>query len=99
MRSHAPLRFVFGSAVVRFALAVALSLAASGCLETTAQTGEDDKTGIKEVPSPSGGQSSTGSSTGEGGGEEGQRWWWRSRGTGGAGGSGGSGGSGGQGGG
>lgn len=98
MRSHAPLRLVLGSAVVRFALGAGLSFAASGCLETTAETGEDDKSGIKEVPSPSGGQGSTGSGTGEGGSEEGSGGAGGAAGTGGAGGSGGSGGSGGQGG-
>lgn len=95
MRSHALLRFGFRSAVVRVALGAGLLLAGSGCLETTAKTGEDDKSGIKEVPSPSGGQGSTGSGTGEGGGEEGSGGGGGNAGTGGQGGGGGSGGQGG----
>ncbi len=95
MRSHAPLRLGFRSVVVRVALGAGLLLAASGCLETTAETGEDDKSGIKEVPSPSGGQGSTGSGTGEGGGEEGSGGGGGNAGTGGQGGAGGAGGQGG----
>jgi hypothetical protein len=95
MRSHAPLRFVLGSHVVRFALGAGLSLAASGCLETTAQTGKEDKSGIREVPSPSGGQGSTGSGAGEGGGEAGSGGGAAGTGGGGTGGAGGSGGQGG----
>lgn len=96
MRSHAPLRFGFRSALARLVFGGGLLLAGSGCLETTAQTGEDDKSGINEVPSPSGGQGSTGSGTGEGGGEEGSGG--GGGGSAGGGGQGGAGGSGGQGG-